>query len=154
MPCSRGIKFFLRKNDSDTDVTESCYPTVTDLIRQDESDTDPDMPSMKKSEELPPRRRRGSLTVGEHAESLESIRQLIATHSILIDECTTVSDSEEGGANDLDNDDTANVKEIDQVGCERLLEERLEGLISDQGPRDPEFTRYTTGGGGSQFFPG
>ena len=109
------------------------------------------MPSMKKSEELSPRGRRGSLTVGEHAESLEAIRQLVAMHSILIDDGTTVSDSEEGETNDRDN---VNVKEIDDLGWEKPLGGRLEGLISEQDPRDPEFTRYRTGGGGgAQFFP-
>ena len=36
-----GIKQFLCKNGSDTEVAESCYPTFNDMMRLDESETDP-----------------------------------------------------------------------------------------------------------------
>ena len=39
-----GVKFWVRKNDSESDATESCYPTYNDLMRVGESDTDSDMP--------------------------------------------------------------------------------------------------------------
>ena len=80
------MKFYLRKNDSDTEVAESCYPTANDMLRRGESDTDPDMPSLKTIEDLPREERRGSMTVGEHAESLNSIRQLLAMHTSVVEE--------------------------------------------------------------------
>ena len=51
-PLAGGIKYYLRKNDSDTEVAESCYPTVNDMLRRGESDTDPDMPVMKKMDDI------------------------------------------------------------------------------------------------------
>ena len=40
------MKQFLCKNDHDTEVAVSCYPTFNDMVRLEESDTDPDMPPL------------------------------------------------------------------------------------------------------------
>ena len=41
-----GVKWFLRKSGSDTDVTVSFYPTFNDMMGLGESDTDSDMPHL------------------------------------------------------------------------------------------------------------
>ena len=60
-PLAGWIKYYLCKNDSDTEVTESCYPTVNDMLRKGESDTDPDMPAMKTTEDILREEKRGGL---------------------------------------------------------------------------------------------
>ena len=135
-PLAGGIKYYLCKNDSDTEVTESCYPAVNDMIRKGESETDPDTPAMKTMEDILREEKRGSMTAEEHAESLTAIRELLAIHAIWVDE-----DGEAAG-------------EADQVaGVEKPLHERLGGLKPNQDCTDPEFRMHCTGGGGADFSP-
>ena len=135
-PLAGGIKYYLCKNDSDTEVTESCYPTANDMLRQGESDTDPDMPALKTKEDLAKEEKRGSLTVGEHAESLTAKRDLLATHAAWREE---------------DGDAVGKVEPV--VVTEKTLHERLDGLKSKQDVIDPEFRKHCTGGGGAPFLP-
>ena len=46
-----GIRFF-RKNDSDNEWEDGCFPTFGDMMRLEESDTDPDMPYLADPEEI------------------------------------------------------------------------------------------------------
>ena len=60
-----GINFCARKNDSGDDVAESCYTTFNDMMRKDESDTDPDVQSLKGPMGLSPRGRDGDSNFSE-----------------------------------------------------------------------------------------
>ena len=126
-PMTGGIKHFLRKNDCDAEITESFYPTSNDMMRKDESDSDSDMPALRNPKDLPPCRTRRA-SDGETV-SLETIRHLLGTHAILIDNGTTVSDTEDPLF----------------VGPEKTFGERSEGLRSEQDERIDVSDRYTTG---------
>ena len=117
-------------------MTESCYPTVNDMLRKGESETDPETPELKTMEDILREEKRGSMTVEEHAESLTAIRDLLTIHSIWIDEDETAARIVEQG-----------------TGVEKPLHERLGGLMSNQDGTDPDFRTHSTGGGGAQFSP-
>ena len=93
------------------------------------------------------------MTVGEHAESLNSIRQLLAMHTSLVEEDWIVIEETRLGKDMAAVEKDVVALEIAQqsTGCEKPLGERLEGLMCDQDPKDPEFRMHRTGGGGAQF---
>ena len=81
-PMAGGMKFAMRKDDSDTEKTESCYPAFNDMMRMGESDADPDMPAMVNKEDLSPGRRKCDSE--EDESDLGEIRDLIETHLIMV----------------------------------------------------------------------
>ena len=80
---ANGIKFPLCKNESDTEVTEGCYPTFNDMVRKDESDTDPDMPPLKGPMGISP----GGRDIDSYFSGIPNpsdIRELAETHDALV----------------------------------------------------------------------
>ena len=151
---SCGTKWFLCKHvyNSDSEETESCYPTVNDTMRQEESDTDSDMPDLRGHEDLSPRAQRSEEE--DDGLNLEEIRELIETHLILA-----------GGEKCV-------ISDVEPLigGMERPLNDRLVGLVSERDGLDLRFVspseeqvrpaaggnfpnRFRTGGGGSRFAP-
>ena len=125
-----GIKFSLRKNDSDTEVADSWYPTFNDMMRMDESDTDPDMPAMVDQKDLSPDRKKCG--VEGDVVSLCEIRELIATDLSLIDDGACVINNEELQDNEPG----------------KTPDARLGGLQSEHDERAEGTHRHRTGGGG------
>ena len=89
-----GVKWFMCRNDSGADVTESCYPAFNDMMSLGESDTDSDMPHLmdvnKKGDggQDSGSGLSGDINVGG------GLQELVELHAVLVEPYTKLSSPE------------------------------------------------------------
>ena len=80
-----GVKYWLSANDSESDVTESCYPPFNDIMGRSEIDTDSDTPLL--AERVLPRGDGcGKDSVFTEQTNTAKLQAMAFTHSALIEE--------------------------------------------------------------------